>query len=224
MRQATQERAIDYPVARRQRLRGLERLRQPLLAGALLRRRGRHHPRPALRRRALRAIGARRSSACSASSASSSPSRGTAWRRRPTGTTCARPRPISATRAASSPRRDRAGDLRSQPLGARRRVDGRVRERRARRGRREHRLPVPRARRAPRAVARSARADPLPRARSTASLRARRTAWTSTRRATACSATAACTSSCASTDAVRERTLEITFLEPGAEAYAFTFG
>jgi len=25
-------------------------------------------------------------------------------------------------------------------------------------------------------------------------------------------------------DKVRERTLEITFLEPGAEAYAFTFG
>ena len=25
-------------------------------------------------------------------------------------------------------------------------------------------------------------------------------------------------------DAVRERTLEITFLEPGAQAYAFTFG
>jgi hypothetical protein len=25
-------------------------------------------------------------------------------------------------------------------------------------------------------------------------------------------------------DTVRERTLEITFLEPGAEAYAFTFG
>ena len=25
-------------------------------------------------------------------------------------------------------------------------------------------------------------------------------------------------------EAVRERTLEITFLEPGAEAYAFTFG
>ena len=25
-------------------------------------------------------------------------------------------------------------------------------------------------------------------------------------------------------DEVRERTLEITFLEPGAEAYAFTFG
>jgi hypothetical protein len=25
-------------------------------------------------------------------------------------------------------------------------------------------------------------------------------------------------------DAVRERTLEITFLEPGAQAYVFTFG
>jgi hypothetical protein len=25
-------------------------------------------------------------------------------------------------------------------------------------------------------------------------------------------------------DTVRERTLEITFLEPGAQAYAFTFG
>ena len=32
------------------------------------------------------------------------------------------------------------------------------------------------------------------------------------------------TSSSASTDAVRERTLEITFHEPGAEAYVFTFG
>jgi hypothetical protein len=25
-------------------------------------------------------------------------------------------------------------------------------------------------------------------------------------------------------DSIRERTLEVTFLEPGAEAYAFTFG
>ena len=59
---------------------------------------------------------------------------------------------------------------------------------------------------------------------STARLRARHTASTSTRTGTACSGTAACTSSCAQHDAVRERTLEITFLEPGAEAYAFTFG
>jgi thiol-disulfide isomerase/thioredoxin len=32
------------PGSGRQRLRGLERVRQPFLAGALLRRRGRHHP------------------------------------------------------------------------------------------------------------------------------------------------------------------------------------
>ena len=49
-------------------------------------------------------------------------------------------------------------------MDARRRVDDRARERRARRGWREHRLPVPRARRASRAVSRGARADPLPRA------------------------------------------------------------
>ena len=52
----------------------------------------------------------------------------------------------------------------------------------------------------------------------------RRTAWTSTRTGTACCATAACTSSSASTTTIRERTLEITFREAGAEAYAFTFG
>jgi thiol-disulfide isomerase/thioredoxin len=44
------------------------------------------------------------SSACSAWSASSSPSEGSAWRRRPTGTTCKRPRPTSAMGAASSSR------------------------------------------------------------------------------------------------------------------------
>ena len=54
--------------------------------------------------------------------------------------------------------------------------------------------------------------------------RARHTARTSTRTGTACSGTAACTSSCARYDAVRERTLEITFSKPGAEAYVFTFG
>ena len=92
------------------------------------------------------------------------------------------------------------------------------------RGRREHRLPLPRARRASRAVPRSAGADPVPRAARRRGSGRRRTAWTSTRTGTACSTTAACTSSCAQHDAVRERTLEITFLEPGAEAYVFTFG
>jgi len=36
VRQATKERAIDLPGRARQRLRGLERVREPLLAGALL--------------------------------------------------------------------------------------------------------------------------------------------------------------------------------------------
>jgi hypothetical protein len=58
---------------------------------------------------------------------------------------------------------------------------------------------------------------------STARLPARHTASTSTRTGTACSETAACTSSCAEHDRVRERTPEITFLEAGAEAYVFTF-
>ena len=69
VRQAIEERGIDYPVAVDNELRDLERLRQPLLAGALLRRRGGRHPRPAFRRGTLRAIRARASSGCSASSA-----------------------------------------------------------------------------------------------------------------------------------------------------------
>ena len=59
VRLATSERAIDYPVVLDNNYGDLERLRQPLLAGALLRRQGRRHSRPALRRRTLRAIRAR---------------------------------------------------------------------------------------------------------------------------------------------------------------------
>ena len=59
VRQATKDRAIDYPVADRQRLRDLGRLRQPLLACALLRRHGRRDSGPALRRGTLRRIRAR---------------------------------------------------------------------------------------------------------------------------------------------------------------------
>ena len=51
-----------------------------------------------------------------------------------------------------------------------------------------------------------------------------RMASTSTSQGTASSGKAACTRSCASTAQSRERTVEITFREPGAEAYAFTFG
>ena len=56
IRQAIKEREIDYPVAVDNHYDDLERVRQPLLAGALLHRRGGHHPRPAVRRRTLRAI------------------------------------------------------------------------------------------------------------------------------------------------------------------------
>ena len=45
VRRAVKERSLDHPVCRAgQQLRGLERVRQPLLACSLLRRRGRHHP------------------------------------------------------------------------------------------------------------------------------------------------------------------------------------
>jgi hypothetical protein len=53
VRRATNERRSTTR-SRPQRLRGVERVREPLLAGAVLRRRGRDHPRPPLRRRTLR--------------------------------------------------------------------------------------------------------------------------------------------------------------------------
>ena len=51
---------------------------------------------------------------CSASSASWCRSKGSAWRRRPTGSTCARPRRISATRAARTSRHREAQALDEQ--------------------------------------------------------------------------------------------------------------
>ena len=68
------------------------------------------------------------------------------------------------------------------------------------------------------------RADPLPRAPRRRGSGRRHTAWTSTRTGTACSGDGRLYQLVRQHDAVRERTLEITFLEPGAEAYAFTFG
>ena len=60
----------------RQRLRGLGRLRQPLLAGALLRRHRGHHPRSPLRRRRLRAVRARHPAAARRRARPGLPSRG----------------------------------------------------------------------------------------------------------------------------------------------------
>jgi Thioredoxin like C-terminal domain len=89
--------------------------------------------------------------------------------------------------------------------------------------RREHRLPVLRARRPSRAVVRSARADPLPRAPR------RRGSGPVTRLDVDADGNGLLQDGrlyqlVRERDAVHERTLEIAFLEPGAEAYAFTFG
>ena len=71
---------------------------------------------------------------------------------------------------------------------------------------------------------RNASADSVPRGSSTATLRAGHTASTSTRTGTACCEDGRMYQLVRQHDAIRDRTLEITFLEPGAEAYAFTFG
>jgi thiol-disulfide isomerase/thioredoxin len=57
VRRAVQDMRVDYPGRDRQRLCGMERLRQPLLAGPVLRRRAGPHPAPPLRRRRIPAIG-----------------------------------------------------------------------------------------------------------------------------------------------------------------------
>ena len=90
-------------------------------------------------------------------------------------------------------------------------------------GRRKHRLPLPRTRRAPRAVIRSARADSLPRASRRRGSRgvAGRGRGRGRERLLR---DGRLYQLVREPDAVRERTLEITFLEPGAEAYVFTFG
>ena len=207
----------------RQRLRRLERIRQQLLAGALLRRQGRGHPRPALRRRALRALGARRSSSCSASSASSSWSKGSGSRRTPTGTICRRPRRTSATgeeSAAPASRRNRCAST-----SGRSPATGRSGGRRRRSAGAGGASPSASTLATRISCCPAGAASRFPSAsRSTATLRAARTAWTSTRTGTGCSARGRLYQLVRQHDAVRDRTLEITFREAGAEAYSFTFG
>ena len=218
----------------RQRLRDLERLRQPLLAGALLRRHGRHHPRPPLRRRTLRGIGARHPAAARRRARARVRRRA---RRRGGGRLGppAHARDVSRLRAGRALRvTDGAAfdEPRTYKIPERLRsttgrspASGRSGSRMSCSTRPAGASPtLPRARRPSRAVARSARADPVPRAPRRPGSRpvARRGRRRGRKRP--CSGTAASTSSCAQHGAVRERTLEITFLEPGAEAYAFTFG
>ena len=192
----------------------------------------RRHPRPALRRGTLRALRAAHPAAARHRSATSSPSRRSASRRRPTGTTCCRPRPTSGTagpalrliRGRRKFDEPQAYELpRVLPLnhwalaGVDDADESAVLDRAG--GTIAFRF---HARDAHLVLARGAEPDPVPRP-------PRRRApgpshgSTSTRRATACSTVAACTSSCASTTRSASD-LEITFLEPGVEAYAFTFG
>ena len=220
----------------RQRLRDLERLRQPLLAGAVLHRPRRHHPRLPLRRRTLRAIRAQSSSGCSASSANSSPSKGVGveaeadWDHLRTPETYlgyGRSEHFASPDGAAFDER-RAYELPDaaalQPLGARRRVDDRARRRSC--STRPAGASPSGSTRATRisCCLRSARADPVPRAprrRGSRPVTRRRRRRGRQRRAPRRPHVPA---RARSTTAVRERTLEITFLEPGAEAYVFTFG
>ena len=140
VRRAIKEREIDYPVAVDNHYDDLERVRQPLLAGALLHRRRGHHPRPPVRRRTLRAIRAHHPAI--ARRAARTRLRRRARRR---GGSRLEPPPdardisrLRAQRALRASRRchARAPRLRAtkaaarQPLGARRRLDDRARERR----------------------------------------------------------------------------------------------
>ena len=110
-----------------------------------------------------------------------------------------------------------------QPMEARRRVDDRRGEGRPRPGGRKHRLPVRCARRASRPVPRRGGADSLP------SAPRRRSAGLSHGVDVDADGNGLLRDGrlyqlVRAHDTVRERTLEITFLEPGAEAYVFTFG
>ena len=233
--QATEERGIDYPVAARQRLRGLERLRQPLLAGAVLRRRARASSATSTSARAATRSRSASSSGCSASSASSSPSRGSASRPRPTGTTCGTPETyLGYARASASRRRDGAAfdERRAYELPERLRLNQWALVGEWTVGRESVVLERAGGSIAFRFQARDAHLVLSPGAREPIPFRV------------LLDGGAPGPSHGADVDAdgngvlrdgrlyqlvregdaVRQRTLEITFLEPGADAYAFTFG
>ena len=97
--------ACDRPPGRaRQRLRDLERLRQQYLARRSTSSTRRASSETTTSAKAATSNPSASSSSCSASTVSSATSTGSAWRRRPTGTTCGRPRLISVTSAASTSR------------------------------------------------------------------------------------------------------------------------
>ena len=90
--------------------------------------------------------------------------------------------------------------------------------------RRQDRLPLPRARPPSRPRQRQRAAGPLSGAASTAGRPAKPREWTPTRAARAASPTSGSTSWSGSAATMVERLFEIEFLDPGVEAFAFTFG
>ena len=200
-------------------------VREPLLAGRLPRRRRGARPLPALRRGGLR--GDRASDPAAAGRR-----RGARARRRRRARRGGRlghaavPRDLRGLRPRRAPQPTRRADglaLNQWALTGEWSVGEEAAVLDAAGGSIAYRFEAPRPQPGPRAAGsggagplrgaprrRAARRRPRPRRRRVRRGRGRRAA--------------ACTSSSASADAVRERTFEITFLDPGVRAYVFTFG
>ena len=221
VRHATEERAIDYPVAVDNDYEIWSAFANRYWPALYFVDADGHHPRPALRRRTLRAIASASSSGCSASSASPSPSKGSAWRRRPTGTTCGRPRRISATAQRAASRHPRPLPLNHWTLAGEwtigpesvvlERAGGSIAFRFHARD--AHLVLSPGAR------------GPIPfRVLLDGEAPGPSHGVDVDEDGNGLLRDGRMYQLVRQHDAVRERTLEITFLEPGAEAYAFTFG
>ena len=233
--------ADRLPGRDRQRLRGLARLRQPLLARPVLRRRAGAHPASPLRRRRIPAVG------------NGHPATAGRGGIRPTMVmSCVgrRPRPggpgrlgqpaitgdlhrLRAHRELRVPRRRvpgkphailSPGAAAAQPLGPIRGLDDGGTGRHAERGRRADRLPLPRPR--PHLVmgpAAPGTAGAIPGAHRRAA--ARRGARRRRRRqGHGTVAEQRLYQLIRQPGPITDRTFEITFLDPGAQAYSFTFG
>ena len=226
----------------RPRLRGLARVRQQLLAGRVHRRRGGADPAQPLRRGRLRGVRAGRPDAAARRRPRGRARRPGLRRSRrlrgagrlePPGVARDLPRlPAGAELHVGRRRRvrravhvRRAGSAGAQPVGAVRRVDGRAGGERAERatrvGSRSASTPAT-------SISSWARRRKARRCRSacssTASLPAMPTGSTSTRQGNGTLDPAAAPSADPPAGIDQDRTFEITFEAPGAEAYCFTFG
>ncbi len=240
---AVRDLKIDYPGRDRQRLRDLARLQQPVLAGALLHRCAGPHPPPPFRRRRVRRVRTRHPAAAGRGRRRSGVPTGVVenrglWcrsrgrcKQRPIAGNLCRLRACRAFRrlpAAPSrmpPRLCPAAVARPQRMGARRQLDGGERAGGARQPGRPHRLSLSRPRPAPGAgpgTGRQARSLPRSARRPAARRRPRRRYRRTT--ATVSSRSSGSISSMRQQGDIKDRTFEIQFLDPGVQAFAFTFG